>query len=105
MELEMNKCILCKDTARERKYFFKGKQLCSMHYAEYLEVLIEDKEHSITSDDASSSFNKYKLTLEPRPLSENEREEKLKKEREAKENEKKKSLAPSPYSDPFTMRM
>jgi hypothetical protein len=71
----MKKCILCGDTAQTRKYFFKEKPLCSMHYAEYLEVLIEDKEHTITADDATSAFSKYKLTLEPTPLSESERAE------------------------------
>jgi hypothetical protein len=103
MELEMNKCILCGDTARERKYFFKSKPLCSMHYAEYLEFLIDDKGYDITSDNSSNAFNKYKLSLEPQPLSESERENKEKREQEAREEEKKISFSPTPR--PYTMRM
>jgi len=112
MELEMSKCILCADVARIRKYFFKDKPLCTMHYAEYLDVMIEDKEYPITSEDASSAFNRYKLTLEPTPLSESERVEKVKKDLEAKEKaereeEKRKESqhALSPYSSPFGMGM
>ena len=104
----MEKCILCADIARTRKYFFKEQPLCTMHYAEYLDVMIEDKEYTITSDDASSAFSKYKLTLEPTPLSESARAEKVKKEREAKENskreeEKKKASRPAP--SPYRMRI
>lgn len=107
MELKME-CILCADTAQERKYFFKEQPLCTMHYSEYLEVLIEEKKHTITGDDASSAFEKYKLTLEPTPLSESARAEKVKKEREAKETakreeEKKKASRPAP--SPYRMRM
>ena len=107
----MKKCILCGDTAQTRKYFFEEKPLCSMHYAEYLEVLIEDKEQTITTDDASSAFNKYKLTLEPTPLSESQRAEKAKKEREDRKREEREEIerssepAPSPYSNPFSMGM
>jgi len=108
----MDKCILCADTARTRKYFFKEQPLCTMHYSEYLEVLIEEKKSKVTSSEASSAFNKYKLTLEATPLSESERAEKVKKEREAREEaereeEKKKNSqpAPSPYSSPFGMGM
>lgn len=104
----MDKCILCADTARERKYFFKGEPLCSMHYAEYMEVLIKDKEYTITADDASSAFEKYKLSLEPTPLTEKQRADKVQKEREAKEKkkqeeEKKKAARPAP--SPYRMRM
>jgi len=111
MELNMEKCILCADSARERKYFFKEEPLCTMHYAEYLEFLIEEKGHTITVDDASSAFNKYKLTLEPTPLSEGQRAEKAKKEREDREREEREEVerssepAPSPYSNPFSMGM
>ena len=103
----MEKCILCADAARERKYFFKEEPLCTMHYSEYLEFLIEEKGHRITVDDASSAFSKYKLTLEPTPLSERARAEKIEKEREKREKEKKESSAPapSPYSNPFKMGM
>jgi len=108
MELEMDKCILCADTARTRKYFFKKQPLCTMHYSEYLEVLIEEKKSKVTSSEASSAFDKYKLTLEPTPLSESARAEKVKKEREVKENakreeEKKKASRPAP--SPYRMRM
>ena len=89
MELKMDKCILCADTAQVRKYFFKEEPLCTMHYAEYLEVLIEEKKSTVTSNEASSAFEKYKLTLEPTPLSESERTEKLKKEREQQKNRQK----------------
>lgn len=112
MELEMKKCILCADAAEERKYFFKGKPLCTMHYSEYQDVLIGELKSTITSSDASSAFEKYKLTLEPTPLSESARAEKVKKEREAKEKaereeEKRKASqpAPNPYSSPFGMGM
>ena len=112
MELEMNKCILCADTAQERKYFFKGEPLCFMHYAEYLDVMIEDKEYTITSDDSTSAFEKYKLTLEPTPLSESKRKEKAReehedKERAKREEEKKKTSysAPSPHNNSFNMGM
>ena len=103
----MKKCILCADSARTRKYFFKNQALCIMHYAEYLEFLIEEKGHRITVDDASSAFSKYKLTLEPTPLSECARAEKARKEREKREKEKKESSAPapSPYRNPFKMGM
>jgi len=106
MELNMKRCILCADAARERKYFFKEEPLCTLHYAEYLEFLIEEKEHTITADDASSAFNKYKLTLEPTPLSESQRTEKAKKEREEREEIERSSVpAPSPYKNPFSMAM
>jgi len=108
----VKKCILCADLAQARKYFFDDKPLCTMHYAEYLEFLIEEKEQIITLSDASSAFSKYKMTLEPTPLSERARAEKAKKEREKKareESKKKKkassSPAPSPYSNPFKMGM
>jgi hypothetical protein len=108
----MKKCILCADLAQVRKYFFNDKPLCTMHYAEYLEFLIEEKDHPITADDASAAFSKYKLTLEPTPLSERARAEKVKKEREdraqaERENEEKKfsAPAPSPYRNPFKMGM
>jgi len=98
----MDKCILCADTAQERKYFFKGEPLCTMHYAEYLEVLISEKKSSITSSEASSAFNKYKLTLEPTPLGEKGRAEKVQKKQEKrreeeakKEEEKKKAARPA----------
>lgn len=108
MELKMDKCILCADTAQTRKYFFKEQPLCTMHYSEYLEVLIEEKKSKVTSSEASSAFDKYKLTLEPTPLSESARAEKVKKEREVKENakreeEKKKVSRPAP--SPYRMRM
>ena len=108
MELKMDKCILCADTAQVRKYFFKEEPLCTMHYAEYLEVLIEEKKSTVTSNEASSAFEKYKLTLEPTPLSESERTEKLKKERAVEEQakrdeEKNKASAPTPR--PYRMRM
>ena len=108
MELEMSKCILCADVARTRKYFFKDKPLCTMHYAEYLEVLIEEKKSNVTSSEAKSAFSRYKLKLEPTPLSESARAEKVKKEREAREKaereeEKKKVSRPAP--SPYRMRM
>ena len=108
MELKMDKCILCADIAQVRKYFFKEKPLCTMHYAEYLEVLIEEKNSDITSSEASSAFNRYRLTLEPTPLSESERANKLKREREAieeakRDEEKKQSTAPAP--SPYRMQM
>ena len=68
----MNKCILCADTAEERKYFFEDEPLCEMHYAEYLEFLIDDMKEDVTSKGASTAFNKYKLTLESKLLSEGE---------------------------------
>ena len=108
----MEKCILCADLAQERKYFFKEEPLCTLHYAEYLEFLIEEKGYTITADDASSAFSKYKLTLEPTPLSERARAEKARIKREKKaqeESEKKKKKssapAPSPYRNPFKMGM
>jgi len=106
MELKMGKCILCADTAQTRKYFFKDKPLCTMHYAEYLDVMIEDKEYTITGDDASSAFSKYKLTLEPTPLSESARAEKVKKEREAREEaEREENRSSYPAPSPYGMGM
>lgn len=110
MELKM-KCILCADTAKERKYYFEKEPLCTMHYSEYQDVLIEELMGTVSSSDASSAFEKYKLTLEPTPLSESERAEKVKKDLEAKEKaereEKRKESqpSPSPYSSPFGMGM
>ena len=72
-------CILCADMAQERKYFFKGKPLCSMHYAEYLEVLIESSDIVVTGDDAFNAFYEYRQTLEPAPLNEIHRREKKEK--------------------------
>jgi hypothetical protein len=108
MELEMDKCILCADTAQERKYFFKEQPLCTMHYAEYLEVLIEEKKSNVTSSEAKSAFNRYKSKLEPTPLSETARAEKVKKEREAREKaerEEEKRKASQPAPSPYRMRM
>lgn len=104
----MDKCILCADTARTRKYFFKEQPLCTIHYSEYLEVLIEEKKSNVTSSEAKSAFNRYKLTLEPTPLSESERAEKVKKEREAreqteKEEEKKKASRSAPRRNRMRM--
>ena len=107
MELKME-CILCADTAQERKYFFKEKPLCTMHYAEYLEVLLEEKKSNVTSSEAKSAFDKYKLTLEPTPLSESARAEKVKKEQEVKEKterEEKKKKASRPTPSSYRMRM
>jgi len=101
-------CILCADTAQERKYFFKEKPLCTMHYAEYLEVLLEEKKSNVTSSEAKSAFSRYKLTLEPTPLSESARAEKVKKEQEVKEKaerEEKKKKASRPTPSSYRMRM
>ena len=76
-----HKCILCADMAQERKYFFKGKPLCSMHYAEYLEVLIESSDSVFTGDDAFNAFYDYRQTLEPTPLDEIHRREKKEKKK------------------------
>lgn len=107
MELKM-KCILCADRAQERKYYFEKEPLCTMHYSEYQDVLIEEIKSTVTSSEVSSAFSRYKLTLEPTPLSESERAEKVKKEHKARENtkieeEKKKASRPAP--SPYRMRM
>jgi hypothetical protein len=83
MELHVD-CILCSDLAQERKYFFKEKPLCAMHYAEYLEVLIENLNIEFGGDDAASAFNAYRQTLEAMPLNEIERLEKVAKNKEKK---------------------
>ena len=83
MELQAE-CILCADLAQERKYFFKEKPLCAMHYAEYLEVLIENLDIEFGGDDAASAFNEYRQTLEPVPVNEIERLEKVRKNKEEK---------------------
>jgi len=85
MELKMEKCILCADMAEERKYFFKDEPLCFMHFSEYVIVLMEEKKCMVTADEAFSAFEKYKLTLEPTPLTAKQRADKVQKEREAKE--------------------
>lgn len=85
MELKMEKCVLCASSAQVRKYFFKDMPLCDMHYAEYLEFLLDEMQSNVTSKSASSAFRKYKLTLEPKPLSAEERAEKAKQEKEDKE--------------------
>lgn len=108
MELKMNKCILCTDVAEERKYFFKAKPLCTMHYAEYMEFLVDEMENKVTEEDASTAFNSYKLTLEPRPLTAKERADKVKKEEErlaeAKRlQEKKNQSYPEPPSYGMSM--
>jgi len=84
MELQVE-CILCADLAEERKYFFKDKPLCAMHYAEYLEVLIENLDIEFGGDDTASAFNEYRQTLESVPLSEIQRIEEVEKKAKAKE--------------------
>ena len=94
--------------ARERKYYFEKEPLCTMHYSEYQDVLIGEIKTTVTSSEASSAFNKYKLTLEPTPLSESARAEKVKKEREAREKserEEEKEKASHPAPSPYRMRM
>ena len=92
-------CILCADIAQERKYFFMGKPLCTMHYAEYLEVLIESLECTFGGSDAANAFNEYRQTLEPVPLSEMQRVEEAKKKKE-----KKSSSISRNENDLYTMR-
>ena len=87
MDIDME-CILCADMAQERKYFFMGKPLCTMHYAEYLEVLIESLECTFGGADAANAFHEYRQTLEPVPLSETQRVEEVKKKAKAKSNKK-----------------
>ena len=92
-------CILCADMAQERKYFFMGKPLCTMHYAEYLEVLIESLDCSFGGADASNAFYEYRQTLEPVPLSEMQRVEEVKKKKE-----KESSSISRNENDLYTMR-
>jgi len=81
MELT-SECILCTYRAKERKYFFKDNPLCTMHYAEYLEVLIGNLEGTVGGDEASSAFSAYMKTLEPIPLNEMQRIEEAKRKKE-----------------------
>lgn len=79
----MKQCILCDDHALERKYFLKNELLCTWHYCEYLEVLIGNIKNKVTSKEIYSAFDRYKIVMEPKPLSENEKAEFLKKISEA----------------------
>jgi hypothetical protein len=98
MEVNMEKCVVCADHAQERKYFLKGKPLCWMHYAEYMEVLYEEKDYDPSVEDMSSAFNQYLLTLEPAPLTAEERAEKEKREQVwEEENSYEPDYSPSPY--------
>lgn len=94
----MNKCVLCSESGRGRKYFFKGKPLCDKDYAGYLEFLLDELEEEVTSEDANSACKAYMLKLELKPGSLNE-EEKKEKERREQEEEDLDELdsTPSPY--------
>ena len=84
----MDKCTLCGDSARTRKYFFQKQPLCDMHYAEYLEFLFNEMKAEVTAESAGSAFEHYRLTLEPRPMTAKERAERAKREKEKREKER-----------------
>lgn len=83
-------CVLCGKTAKERKYFFPGEPLCDEHYAGYLEYVIDGFEDEMTSSEVSSAFEKYKISLVPKPKPIIKPMPKP---------------SPSPYSSPYKMGM
>lgn len=61
-------CIFeeCNCIAKEReKYFFEGEPMCDMHYAGYLEWLLDSFNVYVSAERAESSFEKYKIDLRP----------------------------------------
>lgn len=63
----MNNCILCTNTGKKRKYFFKDKPLCDTDYIAYLEFLIEGMEEVVTSESVNDAFAALELSLKPQP--------------------------------------
>lgn len=81
----MNNCILCSNTGKNRKYFFKNKPLCDTDYILYLEFLIKDMNEEVTSESANDAFAALEISLKPAPAP---------------------KPAPKPYDDePYSMRM
>ncbi len=62
-------CIFeeCNCVAEERKYFFDDEPMCIMHYAGYLEWLMDSFNVEVSAERAESSFEKYKIALKPFP--------------------------------------
>lgn len=63
----MSTCILYLSPGTDRRYFFPGKALCDLHYARFLEFVIDGFEEEITSSSVSSAYEKCKNKLEPKP--------------------------------------
>lgn len=61
------KCIIedCYSDAKDRKYFFIDEPMCDLHYAGYLEWLLDSLNIEVSAEMAESSFEKYKIELKP----------------------------------------
>jgi hypothetical protein len=63
MECIFEGCI-CEAKERE-KYFFEDEPMYDMHYAGYLEWLLDSFNVYVSTERAESSFEKYKIDLRP----------------------------------------
>lgn len=80
----MNQCIICNNTGKSRKYFFKDKPLCDTDYTLYLEFLIQGMTEKVTTESANEAYRQLEITLKPEPP----------------------RPTPKPYNDePYSMRM
>jgi len=58
----MDKCVLCKNTGRKRKFFIEDQLLCDSDYMEYLEFLIDDINGDVTMQVANKALTKLKIS-------------------------------------------
>ncbi len=89
----MSNCILCENTGKNRKFFFKDKLLCDTDYIAYLEFLIIDMNEKVTTDSVQDAFEKLEISLKPEAKSKAIQEQ----ERQEQQQEA--------YSPPFSMGM
>jgi hypothetical protein len=61
----MNNCILCNNTGKNRKYFFKNKPLCDTDYIAYLEFLIQGTNGQVTTEAADDAYRHLEISLKP----------------------------------------
>ena len=57
----------CRETGKDRKYFFEDEPFCNQHYAGYLESLVDGFKEEVDAERAESAYEKYKIELKPLP--------------------------------------
>jgi len=96
----MDKCILCEDSpAEERKYFLEKEAICTFHYCQYLEILIEEIKKNVTSREKASAYRICLMDLKPKPFSKEEKSAFLKKVQNSNAKAREESRKAHKYSN------
>jgi hypothetical protein len=65
----MENCTFCTKTGISRSYSYEEELVCDEHYIGVLEALLNEVGEEVTADHVKSTFEKYKIKLEPKPAS------------------------------------